>query len=214
MEWKGILGLIFRTCEWIMLLAYLNILWILFTLLGAVAFGIFPATAAMFAVIRKWLIGKNDIPVFKTFWNYYRTEFFKTNLLGLMFFITGLILYLDFKIIDFQSELINRIFMIVTFLFTSIYTVILIYIFPVFVHYDLKLLQYVKNAFLIGVASPIRTAMMVLCLITAYFMLRMVPGLLPFFSGSLLSILLMTFAYQSINKIEQRKNNLAASNDC
>ncbi|MFP5114651.1 YesL family protein [Bacillaceae bacterium C204] len=213
MEWKGILGLIFRTCEWIMLLAYLNILWILFTVLGAVAFGIFPATAAMFAVIRKWLIGKNDIPVFKTFWNYYRAEFFKTNGLGLMFFITGLILYLDFKIIDFQNELINRIFMIVTFVFTSIYTVILIYIFPVFVHYDLKLLQYVKHAFLIGVANPIRTALMVLCLITAYFMLRMVPGLLPFFSGSLLSILLMTFAYQSINKIERIKNNLAASND-
>jgi uncharacterized membrane protein YesL len=42
----------------------------------------------------------------------------------------------------------------------------------------------------------------------------MVPGLLPFFSGSLLSILLMTFAYQSINKIERLKNNLAAaSND-
>jgi uncharacterized membrane protein YesL len=213
MEWKGILGLIFRMSEWIMLLAYLNILWILFTLLGAVVFGIFPATAAMFAVIRKWLIGKNDVPVFKTFWNYYRAEFLKTNLLGLMFFVTGFILYLDFKIIEFQNEFIHRIFLIVMFLSTGIYTVILIYIFPVFVHYDLKLLQYIKNAFLIGVANPIRTALMILCLITAFFVLRMAPGLLPFFSGSLLSIVMMTFAYQSINKIERTKNNLAVSND-
>lgn len=213
MEWKGILGVIFRLCEWIMLLAYLNILWILFTLLGAVVFGIFPATAAMFAVIRKWLIGKNDVPVFKTFWNNYRAEFFKTNLLGLIFFVTGFILYLDFKIIEFHNEFIHRIFLIVMFLFTGIYTVILIYIFPVFVHYDLKILQYIKNAFLIGVANPIRTALMILCLITSFFVLRMAPGLLPFFSGSLLSIVIMTFAYQSINKIEQTKNNLAVSND-
>ncbi|WP_223591941.1 YesL family protein [Neobacillus bataviensis] len=213
MEWKGILGLIFRTCEWIMLLAYLNILWILFTLLGAVVFGIFPATAAMFAVIRKWLISKHDVPVLKTFWTYYRGEFLKTNQLGLMFFVTGLILYLDFKIIDFQNEFIHKIFLIVLFLFTSVYAVTFIYIFPVFVQYDLKLLQYVKNAFLIGIANPIRTAMMVVCLITAFFVLRLAPGLLPFFSGSLLSIVMMTFAYQSINKIEHKKSSSAVSNN-
>jgi uncharacterized membrane protein YesL len=196
-----------------MLLAYVNILWLIFTLLGAVIFGLFPATAAMFAIIRKWLIGKEDVPVFKTFWNYYRDEFFKTNALGLIFSVTGLLLYLDFKIIDFHNEVFNRIFLTVMFLFASIYTVILLYIFPVFVHYDLKLLQYIKNAFLIGIANPIRTALMVLCLITAYYGLKIAPGLLPFFSGSLLSILLMTFAYQSINKVERIKNHLAADDE-
>ena len=57
----------YRFCEWVMRLAYLNLLWIGFTLAGAVIFGLAPATAAMFAVTRQWTLGKTDVPVFQTF---------------------------------------------------------------------------------------------------------------------------------------------------
>ena len=36
---EGLIGGIYRYSEWIMRLAYINILWILFTLLGLVVFG-------------------------------------------------------------------------------------------------------------------------------------------------------------------------------
>jgi uncharacterized membrane protein YesL len=213
MEWKGIMGMIYRACEWIMLLAYINILWILFTIMGAVVFGIFPATAAMFAIIRKWLIDKNNDSVFKTFWNYYRTEFIKTNILGSLLFVAGFILFLDLKIIELQNEFFQMIFLLILFLFAITYTVIVVYIFPVFVHYDLKMFEYIKNALLIGIANPIRTVLILTCLITAYFILRAAPGLLPFFSGSLFSIIVMTFACQSFNKIERVKNNIVSNED-
>jgi uncharacterized membrane protein YesL len=77
----------------------------------------------------------------------------------------------------------------------------------------LKMFEYIKNALLIGIANPIRTVLILTCLITAYFILRAAPGLLPFFSGSLFSIIVMTFACQSFNKIERVKNNIVSNED-
>ncbi|WP_084028990.1 YesL family protein [Bacillus sp. J33] len=62
-----------------MRLVYLNLLWIAFSLLGIVLFGFFPATAAMFSVVRKWIMGETDVRVFKEFWQTYRKEFWKAN---------------------------------------------------------------------------------------------------------------------------------------
>lgn len=47
-----------------------------FTLLGLGVFGIMPATAALFAVMRKWIQGQDNVPVLKTFWQEYKGEFF------------------------------------------------------------------------------------------------------------------------------------------
>ena len=41
--------------EYVMQLAYINLLWILFTLLGFGIFGLFPSTAALFAVTNEWV---------------------------------------------------------------------------------------------------------------------------------------------------------------
>lgn len=54
-------------CTWVMRLAYLNVLWILFSLAGLVVFGLMPATAAMFTVAREWAKGNTDAPVFSVF---------------------------------------------------------------------------------------------------------------------------------------------------
>lgn len=79
MELNGFVGVLYRTSEWIMRLVYLNLLWIAFSLLGIVLFGFFPATAAMFSVVRKWIMGETDVRVFKEFWQTYRKEFWKSN---------------------------------------------------------------------------------------------------------------------------------------
>src|SRR4051812_16513904 len=95
MEMNRLLTGIYNLCRWITHFAYLNILWILFTLAGAVVLGIVPSTVAMFAVARKTAMGEEDIPVFKTFWRTYRTEFIRANGLGLLLTAIGLIWYFD-----------------------------------------------------------------------------------------------------------------------
>ena len=68
--------------EWVTKLALLNLLWLLFSLVGGILLGIFPSTLAMFAVIRQWLQGDTQLSIRKSFWRYYKADFWKGNALG------------------------------------------------------------------------------------------------------------------------------------
>ncbi|WP_260843514.1 YesL family protein, partial [Staphylococcus epidermidis] len=74
---------LYAGCEAVVKIAWLNGLWLLFTLLGGVLFGWAPSTAAMCAVIRKWLMGQKDVPIFPLFLDTYKKEFLKVNAIGL-----------------------------------------------------------------------------------------------------------------------------------
>ena len=95
MQLMGMTGKFFTVCQVISKLAYVNLLWVFFTALGLGVFGFMPATIALFAVTRKWVMGDKDVPVFKTFWKTYRKEFFKSTLFGVVLFVIGYIIYFD-----------------------------------------------------------------------------------------------------------------------
>lgn len=61
-------------CVWVMRLAYLNLLWLLFTLAGLGVAGLMPATAAMFTVTREWVKGNPDASVFSVFLRAYKEK--------------------------------------------------------------------------------------------------------------------------------------------
>ena len=92
MEMRGLMGGFYKISEWIMRLSVTNILWIICSIpyiilvlpviisdpgtdlmlsliLSSVIapFTLFPATAAMFSVARKWVMGEVDAPLFRTF---------------------------------------------------------------------------------------------------------------------------------------------------
>ena len=123
---------------WITRLAYLNFLWVIFTLLGLGLFGIMPATVAMFAVVRKWNMGEKDIAIFKLFWQTYRQEFVKANVFGLILFGLGYILSIEFQIISTQTSLTYLIVRFSILAIALLYVIILLYFFPIFVHFNLK----------------------------------------------------------------------------
>src|SRR5690625_6046074 len=75
---------LYRIMEWISRFAYIQILWLLSTLLGLGLLGFFPATISMLAVMRDWFLGKPDSPIFRTFWSYYKKEFIRAYLFGLI----------------------------------------------------------------------------------------------------------------------------------
>ncbi len=197
----------YRLSEWVMRLAYVNLLWILFTLVGAVFFGIGPATAAMFAVNRKW-IQDEDIGVFKTFWKSYRTEFKRANLLMFTLGVIGFLLYLDARFFFTQEGLIYVFFSYFTVGLFIIYFMVLLYIFPVFVHYEFKLFQYIKSAILFAFSNPLITILMAAGCFVVYYLTFSVSGLIPFFGVSLYSFVLMLFSNHSFKKAEEKAQAL------
>ncbi len=202
-------GRIYHVCEWITRLAYVNILWGLFMLAGAVIFGVAPATVALFTVVRKWLLfSDHNVPIFKTFFRTYKKEFLRANKIGLFIGLVAYILYIDFLYIANVGEAFQLVFSVFLFVILVFYAITLLYIFPIYVHYELRFLQYIKYSFFIGMANPLMTLTMFLSIILLTILFIYIPGLIPFFSVSLVSVILMSCALRGFRKIEEKQNML------
>lgn len=193
---------------WISKFAYLNVLWIGFSLVGLVVLGFFPATVAMFVVVRKWLLGDTDIPVFGTFWSTYKAEFIKSNGLGLILGVVGVLIVLDLFFIRNLGGSFVRAIQIPIYLFIFAAVMTLLYIFPVFVHYELKIVHMIKNSFLLMLINPLENVVMVISLVMVLFVVKYIPGLGFFFGGSLSAAIIMAACYRTFQKTERKKEKL------
>ena len=194
--------------EWITKVAYLNLLWLLFTILGAVLLGLFPATAATFAVVRKWITGYTDAPLFKTFWKEWKSSLVQANILGYIIALVGYVLYLDFLFVTIsQSDF--ALLLTVPFLMISIlYLLTSLYVFPVYVTYEMKIGQVFKSAFFVMLLNPIPTLIMTLGVFGIGFLLYQFQWMFLFFSMSMFALALMMPANRSFSKITTKKEKL------
>ncbi|MBT2720546.1 YesL family protein [Bacillus sp. ISL-46] len=204
METSTFMGGFYKLLEWISRLAFLNILWISFSLLGLVIFGFFPATVAMFSVVRKWMLGKEDVSIFKTFWTAYKREFLKSNLLGLMIFAIGIVLYIDFQFIQNAANSFVSILYVPFFIITFIFISMLFYIIPIFVHYDMNISQVIKNSFFVMIMNPLSTFYMLIGSFGICFALSYAPPICILYSGNLLALFIMKPATNAFEKINQK----------
>ncbi|MBO1511180.1 YesL family protein [Metabacillus bambusae] len=186
--------------DWAIRLAYLNFLWILFSVMGLFLLGIFPATAAMFTVIRKWML-KEQVSVFHTFKKSYRKEFTDANILGWLLLLIGIFIYIDFVFLTVMNGIIFTILLFVLISVTFIYLSIVLYIFPVFVHFKLKKLEYVKYAFIISLSYPHHTILMLLGTIVLIAVFITFPMLFPFIVVSSFGCLTMYISKRVFQKV-------------
>lgn len=195
----------FAATEWITKFAYINILWIGFSLAGLIVLGFFPATIAMFTIIRKWLKGESDIPIFRTFWTTWKSEFFRSNGFGLLVdAVVGLIVFNLVFVERSGNGFISAIQIpIYLFMFASIMTIL--YLFPVYVHFELKWFQMVKNSFLMMLISPIENIVMIAGVVAVLFVVKLIPALGFFFGGSLTAAIIMSVAYLVFGKMDRKR---------
>lgn len=202
---------ILKIPEWIVKFAYVNFLWFFFTAIGLVVVGLFPATMALFAIMRKWIMGETDIPTFKTFWFYYKRDFVKGNIVGFVLTTISFVLYFDYVLLEQSGGLLFKILfsLLLPTIFMFIFTIC--YCFSVFVHYEYKPLHVIRNAFLVMIVSPLSTVMMIAGMVILYFSLRNFPGLIVLFGPSLLAFLIMWSSYISFENILSKKRKEESS---
>jgi uncharacterized membrane protein YesL len=208
MDTSGFMESLNKLLEWISRLAFLNLLWISFSLLGLVIFGFFPATVAMFAVVRKWMLGNDEMSIFKTFWTAYKREFLKSNILGVIIVAIGLILYIDFQFVLNATNSFVSILYVPFFIITFIFISMLFYIIPIFVHYDMKLSQVIKNSFFVMIMNPLSTFYMLIGSFGICFVLSYAPPICILYSGNLLALFIMKPATNAFEKINQKSKLL------
>ncbi|WP_035445745.1 YesL family protein [Bacillus sp. UNC41MFS5] len=200
----GYIGGVLKIPVILLNLAYLNLLWILFSILGLFIFGFFPATTSMFAVIRKWVMGDLEIPIFKTFWSHYKKYFLKSNLLGLVITFVGFFLFFDIRLVQqFQSGYM-LFFYYFLLMIALIYGLTVLYVLPVFVHFELSVYKIMKTSLSFLIVSPLSTIMMFAGGIIIFFILKSLPGLVFIIGGSLPSLLIMWSSYHAFSRLNQK----------
>lgn len=191
--------------EWVTRFAYLNILWILFTLFGGVIAGIYPSTTTVFAIMRKWLAGEDDLPIFKTFWSQYKKDFLKSNYLGVYFNIILVFILMDlfylYNIADSGMKW-TAIPLSAGILFLSF---LLLYLFPVFVHYDQPVRKTVRTSFLLMLISPLQIFVMLISLLAIAVILWIFPAIGFIFGMSLYAFVTIWASRYSFKRLEQKQ---------
>ncbi|WP_342574248.1 DUF624 domain-containing protein [Solibacillus sp. FSL K6-1781] len=181
---------------------YLNFLWLFFSAIGLFAFGLFPATIALFTITRQFLLDI-DKPITRTFWEVYKNEWVRGNGYAVISYIIVLILAIDFYAIYMFDSLL--ILLIPTFIIAFIIFGTLFFFFPVYVHFDLAFLPMIKQAFLFTITSPFTVILNALSIVLIYGIFNIMPGAIPLFAGSVVSLFVMKFSLRSFKKIEQGK---------
>ncbi|MFS0658501.1 YesL family protein [Niallia alba] len=201
------MGKLYTICEWIMKLAYINLLWIMFTVSGLILLGFMPATAALFTVVRKWFMKETEVPIWKTFFSVYKSEFIKSNSFGLVFVMAGIMLYVDYYLILNLDGIIRIVATSILLLISCLYVITVLFFFPVYVHYELKFFDYFKYSFFLGVLNIHILMLAILGLAADMFLLFYIPGLLPFFSGVSIAFILMSSSILIFQRVQKLKTN-------
>ncbi|MGX2959560.1 YesL family protein [Peribacillus sp. JNUCC 23] len=202
---------VYVVCDWIIRLLYLNLLWIVFTIAGLVIAGIFPATVALFSVLKEWIHEGKNVRVFNVFLNIYRKEFLKANRLGIILFFISIVFYMDWLFTNQLSGTLGMITKGVLLGSGFVFGITLLYVVPVYLQVDGKVFTTIKLAFLIGITYPHYTFIMMLSVASLMLISFLLPmaGFLFFASG--LGCVLMFFSMHLIRKIGDRtKKNTKA----
>lgn len=205
MNGKQIITTLDLVLHWIMRFTIVNLLWIFFSILGVIVGGVFPATVAAMAVCRKWLLGESEIRIWKTFYQCYRKDFLKVNILGWSLTLVGSLLYVNYQLI---ADMNGKLLVIVPFAFYFLvffYLLIVLWSFPLFVHYQTSILHHIRNAIIIGLTKLHYTLVLLLIVGSVFYASLDFPGIIPFFSFSLLTFGCMWASMQLFIKLD-RKN--------
>lgn len=190
--------------EWALKLFILNLLWFIFSLLGLGLLGLFPSTISVYALLRQMIMKPQDIPNIKTFWNTYKQEFIRANLLGYTLVIIGYILYIDLKVLQqLESNILNQSITIIIYILLVIYLLTFLHLFPIYVHFDMRFFDYIKHSFVLVIGKPIQTLIVIVGIGVTILVYIKVPGLIPVFGISVFCFIIMKTASLSFGIEEE-----------
>ncbi len=189
---------LYKVMEFLKNIFLLNTFWLLMCIPIVT---IFPATTAMFAVLREWKT-QGDIQVFPAYVRFLKANFKQGFLIGIVWLVFTSLLLGDFIIINQLNSNVKYILFSFFFLLTIIYLFVTIMIFPVMAHYRVTWKGAIKNAFLFSIAKLHYTVLSLLILAAVILFCFYFPGatLVSFSMGAFLINALVSRGFQQVNE--------------
>lgn len=168
-------------------------------------FTFFPATAAMFAVARKWVTGDADVPLFRSFFRYFK-ENYKAGLLGgFVFEFLYVVFLVNFQFYTDQTNWLanlNLVFLV----FLALLAAAVLNYFCYVAHFDLPFGKLLRNSVLITIAKlPNTISILAVSGVILYISLQ--PRFLflaIFFTGSVIAMFTFWSFHRMVTKIQEK----------
>ena len=188
--------------EWAARLALVNLIFLLFSI---PIFTLLPSIVALFEIVRKWEKGDTKIPIFRTFLSCFRKNFWKSYLVGLPLTAVGIILFIDIQSLSGQTSAGFLVLRYAIYSLAILFALLVLYSFPIFVHYTLSIPRVYFLALTIGVTKPLVTLSLFLSIAVIIGALLFWPALFFFFPFSLIALLATKTAAHSLQKFHSDK---------
>ncbi|WP_245780723.1 YesL family protein [Gracilibacillus orientalis] len=187
--------------EFVLRVVYLNMLAITFSLLGLIFFGLFPAMTATFYIVRKWLTGYSDIKITKNFYTVFKQEFFKSNGVGWLLTLIGLLLYINLTIADVINHSLVQLSYFPILTIFVLFLFLCLFIIPIYIHFRSSFFSVLKHAFLLLFISPLNTVLMLITVSMFCMMMKTIPGFIPVCGLSGFVLIVMHFSLKTFEKV-------------
>lgn len=186
--------------KWIERMFHVQFLWILYSLRGLVVAGLFPATAAMFATMRRLIripggFGLNDY-----FKKEYKANFKKANGLGYLLSILLILFALNFRSAQLMEGTAGVVFVVISFVMMVILFLLLISSWGVMAHFELGVFEIIKHTLIIFSVNPIHVILLLVLLVIFGWASWRLGILLPLVLFSMLSYFVMWLVYDAANR--------------
>ncbi|MFK3936774.1 YesL family protein [Alkalihalobacillus sp. NPDC078783] len=199
---NAISGPIYTFCVWFYRLAFINVLWILFTILGLGLFGFFPATVALLATIRQ-LLNQNEGSIFKTFWTFYKEEWIKSNVIGLCVILLSIVLISNIQFLQTMNTGISQAMYVATIIIACFFLLILCYFLSLYVEFQAPVKTHLKNAVLLAIYNPVASLTMIFGFFGVYLLITFVSGIGLFFSVSAMGLVVLLSTKLAFRKVDR-----------
>jgi uncharacterized membrane protein YesL len=167
-------GRLYRILTWVSNICLLSLLYLATCILVVT---IPPATAALFGVVRKWVL-KEDPPMFSTFFSLFRENAGQSYIASLIFLLVGVFFAIDFYSVYKMKYSVRWIFFDTLCGLALLYVVTLMYVFPLMVHTYSSTRQLITNGLKIAMFRPHLTLFNLFALFALSYICSRIPMLL------------------------------------
>ena len=152
-------------------------LWFVLTSIPLVSIG--ASATAMHYVLLKIYRDELEYSVTKSYFHAFKGNFFQSTIIWFLYMIVTAMIFVDLHLVNLNI-IANSLFMKIILIVTSLVILFsLTWIFPLQSRYDNPVLTTIRNALVIGILNPVKTALMCVVMVFPIYLLITKPSTIP-----------------------------------
>ncbi|MDZ7835078.1 MAG: DUF624 domain-containing protein [Alkalibacterium sp.] len=203
----GSLDLIMKGLDWLTTLAYLNLLWLGFSLLGLIFFGVGPATFAVHSLVKTKLRQGDLSHVFDKFKTEFRNHLKDGNIYFWIMAAVTLFIYVDMRVVQAlpQSPVIQFFVIPALLILSALVLVVATFTLGIYFEFGDSLMKSVKDGFWLSLISPVAGLVIVHAFLIGILIFAYVPALMLFYSLSFYAFITQWIMAKTFRRIKRKK---------